>query len=274
MKANLLTLAITLTLGVILAGSLLMPVLTDAQNEFNPTYSNVNDGALELDVVTSATISKDAGVADKVTINDEEVSLTTSANAIVFTDSFVINARTTNFYVITSSSATNVSASTAFTATISEGTITYKIGTGSETTVSYSGTVLVASTEGEYTNIASGTAYTDDLNKVYGWSWSGNKLYTTAGTETTISGTPGALTDLADTKNDAYDSLYTLNIANVKMDSGVTNVAPVTVILPTTFTAQMNGSGAAAATLIGALPILVILGLVVAATTLVIRNKD
>ena len=75
MKANILTLAITLTIGIILAGSLLMPVINDA-TETERTITNLGDYYV-LENPDEATIT----YADSVlTINDEVIPVPTSSN--------------------------------------------------------------------------------------------------------------------------------------------------------------------------------------------------
>lgn len=72
---NLLTLAITLTVGIILAGSLLMPVISDA-TETEKTFENEGYFFMEkYGVDDDLTISWDHTKPTVITVNDEEVSL-------------------------------------------------------------------------------------------------------------------------------------------------------------------------------------------------------
>lgn len=263
MNNKLIGLAITATIVVILTATLLAPVINDSEKQMNPTFENTNANGISLEEVESATISKAAGTSDKVTINGNEISLTTSVNAIVFSDSFVINARTANFYVITATSATNVNQATAFTATIENNTISYTIGTGTEQTVTYSGPLLVASPNGNYINILSGKVYTDALDKVFCWSWINDALYTSQAEECTIAGVDGATTALDAQKDTRYTEVYTVDISNIELDSEDSAVTPVSVIVPTEVKAYATGFGNVATSLFSVLPLLVLVSLVI-----------
>lgn len=80
---NLLTLAITLTVGIILAGSLLMPVISDAtvtEKDFeNSGYFHMEKYGTDTDV----TMSWDPTDPKKITINDVEYSPNTPVNQFV-----------------------------------------------------------------------------------------------------------------------------------------------------------------------------------------------
>ena len=74
-KTNLLTLVVTLTVGIILAGSLLMPVISDA-TETERTFTN--DGYFrmtELESDTNTTIEWDHTVPEVISVNDEDCDL-------------------------------------------------------------------------------------------------------------------------------------------------------------------------------------------------------
>lgn len=90
-KTNLLTLVVTLTVGIILAGSLLMPVLSDATTT-EKTF--VNTGTFNLGVFTpddeyTLTFDSSDGV---ITVNDVEVPAFDTLNksfSIISTDNFL-----------------------------------------------------------------------------------------------------------------------------------------------------------------------------------------
>lgn len=263
MNGKLITGTVIIAVAVIVVATVMMPALDMANDEINPTFDNTSTNGIKMKIVESATITKEAGSATSVTINDKTVDLNTAANAIVLTDTFVINARTTNFYVITTS-ASNVNSSTAFTATIGSGSITYQIGTATPVTLSYSGTLLVADPDGDYVNMASGTAYLADPDDIYGWSWTNNKLYVSEGEDCTVAGTSGAAASIGASKLNQYESLYNVAVGNVKLDSSGDNVSPVTVIVPASVEASMTGSGAGLGPILFVMPVIVILAIIVA----------
>lgn len=86
MKTNILTLIITLVVGVILAGSLLAPVVSDAAKTMSTTtYNNEGDGSFaELDLSETVTIIPRNG---GYTINGENVNVT-GDNKYIYADTF------------------------------------------------------------------------------------------------------------------------------------------------------------------------------------------
>lgn len=74
-KTNLLTLVVTLTVGIILAGSLLMPVISDA-TETTDTFENTGYFSMtKYDTETDLTIEWDHTKPKVITINEEDIAL-------------------------------------------------------------------------------------------------------------------------------------------------------------------------------------------------------
>lgn len=143
MKTNLMSLAIVLTVGVILTGSLLVPVLDDA-TETERTMTNTGYYRMSEIGTEDTTIVWDHTTPDKLTVNDEVVDLSkvpkNKITTIVITDATVVRyAPITNDTLIQVYSSAGyygagATAGTDMTITIEEGTLTADNGSG--TTVS------------------------------------------------------------------------------------------------------------------------------------------
>lgn len=79
MKTNILTLVITLVVGIILAGSLLAPVISDAQNTIGPEITMTNESSFVLkeadtgDVLKNVRTTVDGTRTDAWTFNDTAI---------------------------------------------------------------------------------------------------------------------------------------------------------------------------------------------------------
>lgn len=136
---NLLTLAITLTVGIILAGSLLMPVINDATTT-ERTFTN--DGYYRMAEIgdEAITIAWDHTEPKQITVNDDVVDLskvpTNKVVTITVTDKTIIRyapiSSDTLIQVYSSSGyyGAGVTAGTDMTITIEEGTLTADNGSG------------------------------------------------------------------------------------------------------------------------------------------------
>lgn len=174
MKTNILTLAITLTVGIILAGSLLMPVLSDATttektfiNEGSPfMLADTDDHTIVIGVDTDSNIT--------ITTDDEtdivpDLTLYGSATILYAEDSFIrlLSDGKVMAYGKTSQSnndnATLGYASTGVTITISGTTATFDV-SGSDRTISNVQAFIAH--EGPY--VLTSTPYIDEDSVVYG----------------------------------------------------------------------------------------------------------
>ena len=92
-KTNLLTLVVTLTVGIILAGSLLMPVITDATTT-EKTFENLGYFNMsEISDNTDVTITWDHTKPTVFTINDSDYDITVPSGQLVSilgTDSMIV----------------------------------------------------------------------------------------------------------------------------------------------------------------------------------------
>lgn len=231
---------VVITISVILLGSLLVPTITDAQNQ-TVTITNTSD-EIRLSPVESVTVSKEAGVGDKITINGESITLST-ANAVVIADDFVMNARVDQVYMIFGTSYVSVTKAYGLTATIGEGTITYQINDATAVEKSYTGDLMAAAPNGQYVNITPGSgieAYTDSLEHVTCWAYSTN-LMISRGETLYVNGVETEGLNLAETQTDGY---YTLDTSAIKLDTDSVNAGPTNVIVPYSFTIPAFGSDA------------------------------
>ena len=287
---NLLTLAITLTVGIILAGSLLMPVISDAQltagsatTLTNEKYATENykytiwDGS---DIVLAYTPSPDINTPGVYTVDGEQVTLLgISQRIIIASNDFASRAGGTAVSVLNSQfvdSAVQLG-NTAFTFTIEDKAYTLELGSNT-----YTGTVdwLVYATDDGSANLiqvkdVSSPFYTSYKDKIVVL---GN-IYTTGDNDTFYSYFNGDLTvnsayadnssvDLTKTRIDGYTDIYDTTIT---VNVGDESFTPYFILAPET----VNGHEADATfSLLGVLPILVIIGLLVAAMGAIYSKRD
>lgn len=160
MKTNVLTLIITLVVGVILAGSLLAPVISDA-TETERTVTN-DGGLFTLNKINAAddfTLEYDYTAPNQITVNDEVIQLNQGAYplTVFFNDTLMIRvAWSDNISVFETNPETGayalisagVSAETNMTVTNDNGTLTITNGT---TTVERTNTNgMIAANGGAY----------------------------------------------------------------------------------------------------------------------------
>lgn len=302
MKTNLLTLVITLTLGVILAGSLLMPVIEDTKTTIGPEITLDNNASNSLRTAVEGDVlqvysSWDTSTSSKVdvwTLNGTTIDII--QNVALVSDGLYIQSILTGpapvAYVdmVSGTSigyingATSTSGPVTISATFGSDSITFKVdrnGTATQSTHNYTwGLVLCNDEEGEYyAAVPDGVGYITDTKEVILGG-----LYSTG--------------DL-DTPYYYYDgvahvsvSAYTIDVAlTTSVASGTTDIYNVTssvtitdgddsetftpywIMLPHTVTG--HASSGAAYNLLGVIPIIVITGILLAGVgAIFVRNRD
>lgn len=291
------SLIVGLVVAVVLVSSILIPIL----NEVKTTESTfTNEGYYDLDYVDDTyegTIVWDYTKPTKLTIGTEEISFPTNTiYALTFMGDENFFARWVysgtdgaNSYVqiyrtsTTSAYRANASNSQSMTITIANGNINFDNGSGTTIDVTYDNMYCVVAEDGDYTMKDSSTvAYlkADSPMFAHGGSFvTGLTFYTTIsgtpedGFERVIwpSDTPLTATDLTDDLEevDGYIGLYTLS----KFTYGITNdntsaTGTVTYgqfIVPTEVTVELsNHLDSTTITILGIVPIFVILGLLLA----------
>ena len=304
MKANILTLAITLTLGVILAGSVLMPVIDDAQTDLGNPITLKNNSDIVLKSIEDGDVFKltstrnaDSTKTDVWTINDNVVSnlsgSSLSWNVGMISDAMYVrivsqaNASSAATTLMSSTTGTEQYISPGstegvytWTWTFENGTMTYIDRYGTEVTAPYTwGYVVCPLEDGEYYS-----AETDGV----GICKDASDLILCGGY------TSGSLdTMYALHKGETYTSVsaYTMNVnTTTAIHTGTTDIYDITVSVgisdgndSETFTPyriylpyEVSGHATAGAaySLLGALPIIVIIGLVLAATAAIMVKRN
>lgn len=163
MKTNILTLAITLTLGIILVGSVLAPVISDAEKNVGQsvTYSNTGYG-YTLDIMDSASVTAIATGTDgeqTYTTNGITVEGAPAYNLpLIVTDSVTIQIGATNYpnllVVRSASGISMIPTTTAATVSVTceNGTVTID-NNGTTSTYTYSW-LMGVSENGKYIEVA------------------------------------------------------------------------------------------------------------------------
>lgn len=289
MKTNLLTLVVTLTLGVILAGSLLMPVVTDAENFLSDKeyLTNYTDSPYIEETDDYTYIHTSEGI----TINGESATVG-SYTQIIITDGGVIYKIGDSKYSMYLpsqgiSKLFTVSETNSFTATISNNEVTVEH--GSNTYTQEIGIGYAYTGNGEYTehtqttfNVNKGQTGVLTVGDWYYSTYNGIAIVNdwTTGSATfnynifTTTATPGEDHSCAVTwtVTDNKDGSYT--ISNIVFEDDIPQDGSNThrhLIPNEYFVYEATGSSS----LISAIPIIVIIGLVLAGVgAIFIRNRD
>lgn len=170
MKANILTLAITLTVGIILAGSLLMPVISDATTT-ERTYTN--EGVFYMTDDPTDYVMEYKGTDGEIWVNGEMVikftDIPNSTWTLLSTPEYLIRMQGfgSNYALwLTSVAGTNtfIGNNTTESATITLTDSTIQVGTGSP--VSYSGEFRGLAKEGDYVMTSTGGFTVSDTDTI------------------------------------------------------------------------------------------------------------
>lgn len=286
MKTNILTLAITLTIGVILAGSLLMPVIIDAQTTMGDpiTYTNTSSyGEIYVteDISGTHTIVMDAE-SNTITYDSEVISSPTRGY-IVVTDAIVVVNQGAYITICYGSDTYQFNASwgNSYDITFEDGTATMirtsSGGTQTTFTKEYTWIGYKVASGGNYINMSSdANKYLSNMNNLlsvgYYSSGDNDTFYCLKDGEITISETTFTAsvalssTDIVSGTTDVY---YAYPVISVDEESYTPYVWAVQ--------KEIYGHQTAGASyeLLGAIPIIVIIGLVLAGVGAIsIRNRD
>lgn len=304
MNNKLIPIVITLVVGIILAGSVLMPVLNDATT-IEKTLTN--DGVLRMDKITTAdstVITWDHTAPSIITVDDVDITLP-DQNAVVY---LTVNGTDNDFMVRYTPSATNpmmvvfngnnanVEASVTngrdLTVTISEGSISVTDGTNTET-ATFTDYAFIPSENGKYVmKNPNKVAYLNADSEIYGMGRSFlsasniNLNFTIAAdveTEPTVDYYGRNVTatisnaEVNATKLDTYVDMYEFSSItfDVTISDNTSSVTYNQVIVPYQVTSELSQHltpGQIA--LMGAIPVLVIVALLVVAVGVVARRND
>lgn len=299
MNNKLITICITLVVGVILAGSVLMPVLNDATTT-HKTFTNSGYYDMTYTETDELTLAWDYTNPNVATINNESVSLPTtlpgSVNILCGDDWFLRwNASSLQFYSTASGSVNaSVADSTSMSITASNGsmTVTNTASTPVTQTVAYS-FMYVIDPDGKYLMKDKDAAVlVNGDSEIYAI---GRSTTTGLAIKLKITGTiddgftaeqigTSSATNIGDvtanyTAKSGYLDLYELTSLTVPITYGegdsVYTAGYTYYIVPAEVTAELSQhltSGEIA--LMGAIPVLVIVALLVVAVGVVARRND
>lgn len=300
---NVLTLAITLTLGVILAGSLLMPVLADAQNSL--TVTNTNDygifasaGADEALTITCSINEEDSSKWDW-TVNGVTIQypvIATDYKPVLMTDSINVGIDNDGDMIIATNTNGRFTGQTILSLTLEDGVLTGTSSAGGSSPHSYNLTydwAFYASESGDYRSFyllatQDIDVYYTDINDIYGsnFVFTTNKFYSFHGADVKYFATSGTATEISATVNaDAVRGTQNMKVIDLARNSGdytfvIDNsgtdytVHPWMFIVPYSVTSDALANPGAISALYGAIPVLFIVGLVVAALGAISLRKN
>lgn len=291
MKNNILALVITLTVGIILAGSLLMPVISEAQRGYE-TETFTNPSSYGAEYVTAATITLESGT---LKYNDAAYTVGNSKIPMIVADNlnFQINASSTgsnNIIYCDADGPVRSDNIKALDLTLADGSIelTYTDANDVEetTTIPCSWAYVITTTTGvrDYTiyNLygSSKNVYYNSIKDYHanGYTMSGDTI------ESVVSVSEGAaiLNDEAATLQvsgftevSGYNEVYSGTISyntGISVTDGETTVYPWFVVLPTTVTGYVEPDKAM--DILSVIPVLIIASLVVVASSVIILRRD
>lgn len=311
-KTNILTLIITLVVGVILAGSLLGPVISDA-TKTEETFENT--GYYFMDKISSSdadtyTIEWDANEAGTLIVNGEEIhvgdwGVTYGMTLTIFateTDIFRVGpaqgVQTLSWIQLRGSTINYAQANTAFDATIQQGNISVQLDSEpTPRTLTYTEAYMISADKSDYVMkkmnesvymLPDSPIFSMGYSVVSNGSGNDNLVLSVSGTiegvEATVIRSSGAnpITfsdfDISTTPVSNYVDLVKFDkITFVATDNGVnTDMTYSYVIVPSEVTAELsNHLTPGQISLVGAIPVLVIVALLMAAVgAIALRRAD
>lgn len=297
MNNKLIPLVITLVVGIILAGSVLMPVLNDA-TETERTFLNKGYYEMTYTEADDVSLTWDSADPHKVTVNDAVIDLPATAdlpgpiNIICGDDWFIrYTGAGLQFYPSTGSSV-NAGNGVDMTVTASEGTVTITTNADPAVTkTAYYTFLYVVSENGAYVmKNTNDVAYVHEDSEIYGIGRStvtGGyvKIKITGSisngfTATEVGSSAFTIGDITVnyTTDSAYIDLYKLSSLQFTVTDSDNNANDLTYsyfIVPASVTSELsNHLTPGQIALIGAIPVLVIVALLVVAVGVVARRND
>lgn len=289
---------IGLAVGVLMVGSVLMPIINDASDDQRTVFNNEVSTKYSLlyDDVDSinATIVWDAFNDSEidVTLNGESYTYALGANnnALIMSDKLLVradnNASAIRVYIAGETSVgTQVAYTAPITITLSNGTITLTDSAIEPVSVSVTPTewVFIPNVNGNYEFVRNvdGSAYINDPSQIYfstiidtdskGFVWGNGKECTFYDTDTSYD------MDVALTKVDGYTDLYSVNLNSVFIDeSAGTNADgsqfnPYLYMIPVSVDAhtELNNS---VLSMLAAIPVMFVISLLVISVTVILRR--
>ena len=299
-KTNLLTLVVTLTVGIILAGSLLMPVISDATTT-HKEFTNEGYYEMTYDERDSVTVLWDYENPYQLTVNDEVVPIdqsnfsSSNRRSILMGDDFVLRTngesawKGVQFNAATGGTIwAQTSTSTSMEIVFSEGTYSLTAGTSTKTgtythlyTVSNDGEFVMKYSNktaymlGDSEFIAMGTSTLNGVDvgiKITGSIEEGATISTWKGDGYTFSNI-----EIHKTEVSGYKDLYQLSsiTADVTYDEYTGEITYNYFLVPTKLSAELsNHLDGGEIAILNALPVLIIVALVMMAAGALYLKRD
>lgn len=291
MKNNILILVITLTVGIILAGSLLMPVISEAQRGYE-TETFTNPSGYGAEYVTTATVTLESGT---LKYNDAAYTVGNTKIPMIVADNlnFQINAQSTgsnNIIYCDANGPVRSDNIKALDLTLANGSIelTYTDANDVEetTTIPCSWAYVVTTTTGvrDYTlyNLygSSKNVYYSSIKDYHanGYTMSDDTIESMVSVSegaATLNNEDATLQVSGFTEVSGYNQVNAGTISyntGISVTEGETTVYPWFAVLPTTVTGYVEPDKAM--DLLSAIPVLFIVGLVIVASSLIVLRRD
>lgn len=288
MKTNILTLVITLTLGVILAATLLVPIIDNATTTTD-TYTN--DGLIHLEKYTAEsddiTIAWTYDTPNAITINDETLTLpdVEYLSIDMGNDWFVrYNRGVSMSYLATNASiVSTVAGEGSLTVTLSGGTITATDGTTTKTNTYTEYLCITPDENASYVmKKAADSVYLKGDSEIIAYGQTSSYAFKIVGNVTdgvTVSQIRGSSVEIDNetvnaTADDSHIDLY--KFTSVTFTYGDATATYNAVVVPKEITAEKSAHLTdGQISLMGAIPIMVIVALLMAAVgAIVLRRND
>lgn len=304
MNTKLIPIILTLVVGIILAGSVLMPVIDDAQTDLGNPITLKNDSDIVLKSIDDGDVFKltstrnaDSSKTDVWTINDKVISNVSGSslswNVGLISDAMYVRIIST---ANASSGATTLMSSTTgveqyispattegvytWTWTFDNGEMTYIDRYGTEVVASYTwGYVACPLEDGEYYSAETdGTGICKDASDLIlcGGYTSGSldTMYALHKGETYTSVSDYSMsvnttTSLHDGTTDIYDITVSVDITD---GTDTENFTPYRIYLP--YEVSGHATAGASYSLLGAIPIMVIIALIMGAVGMVVVKRN
>jgi len=290
---NILGMLLGMTVAIICLASIMMPVIDDFNKSNHETYTyESQNGYLAASIGgASETLTADLSLSSNtytVLVNDVDVTALIPAN-----DNQPILMWSKGYIQVSGTNGTNGVLKAYFHDDTSD--LNKVIGNASKIQVSTAGGILtaiftVSDTDTTYTSGYDWIGYADtdgtqkmilrdnnkpvyftDLNQIYVAGYTSNSVVTSVGEEVTVIGSVTGTLDITDTAlgNGAYSALPT----DIDYTIGSSAWNPLYLIVPGEISVQIEGTEAYTS-LVGAIPVLIIISIVMAAVAMVVRTKN
>lgn len=273
MKTNkLITFSVSAVLVVVLAATVLMPVLEDATNDYTTTYYNTPSGGMYYTGDDAEhTISYVAGDT-KITV--DETNYTLGGTAIYAISDAMIILANTNGITLFNGATKVLNNNTAYDATItfSEGTATL-VCNGTTTTGDYTWSHIVNPT-GDYvlaSITADSTVYYKDISEITTAQVYGGKQIVMYDGEATLSGVESTITMTTVTQANTNNEIKYISGA-ISISDGETTLNPSYVAAKASVTYE-DPMGPQLSALLSPIPVLIIVSLVIAALGIAVNAR-